>query len=258
MPFSLQGRTTLVTGAGRGIGRTIAKVFAQAGSRVLVVTRGEAAGASVVDEIVAVGGDAQLLACDLANPASCRAAVGAAIEHWGSLDIVIHNAGIYPICSIEEMTEEILDATLDVNLKAAFWLTQAALPHLKKSVSPRLLFTSSVTGPRVVLPGLAHYAASKSGLNGFIRSAAMEFAKFRITANGVEPGLIRTEAIDALGDADQIAAMASQIPLKRFGTTEEIAHAMLYLASDEAAFVTGQTLVVDGGALLPENSSALE
>ena len=258
MPFSLQGRTTLVTGAGRGIGRTIAKIFAEAGSRVLVVTRGESAGAAAVKEIVAAGGDAKLHTCDLASALNCRSAVDTIIDHWGRLDILIHNAGVYPICSIEEMTEEVLDSTLNVNLKAAFWLTQAALPHLKKAANPRLLFTSSVTGPRVVLPGLAHYAASKSGLNGFIRSAAMEFAKYRITANGVEPGLIRTEAIDALGNAEETAAMASQIPLKRFGTTAEIAYAMLYLASDEAAFVTGQTLIVDGGALLPENSSALE
>jgi 3-oxoacyl-[acyl-carrier protein] reductase len=258
MPFSLQGRITIVTGAGRGIGRTIAKIFAQAGSRVLVVTRGKAAGQATVDEILADGGEAKLHVCDLAGAANCRNAVRAALEVFGGLDILIHNAGVYPICSIEDMTEEVLGSTLDVNLKAAFWLTQAALPHLKTVSNPRLLFTSSVTGPRVALPGLSHYAASKSGLNGFIRSAAMELARHRITVNGVEPGLIRTEAIDALGDAEQISAMATQIPLKRFGTTEEIAYAMLYLASDEAGFVTGQTIVVDGGALLPENSSALE
>lgn len=258
MPFSLQGRITVVTGAGRGIGRTIAKVFARAGSRVLVVTRGEAAGTAAVKEILADGGEAKLHVCDLASAANCRNAIRAALEEFGGLDILIHNAGIYPICSIEDMTEEVLGSTIEVNLKAAFWLTQAALPHLKTLLNPRLLFTSSVTGPRVALPGLAHYAASKSGLNGFIRSAAMELAKYRITVNGVEPGLIRTEAIDALGDSEQISAMAKQIPLKRFGTTEEVAYAMLYLASDEAAFVTGQTIVVDGGALLPENSSALE
>ncbi len=156
------------------------------------------------------------------------------------------------------MSPAVLDETLNVNLKAAFWLTQAALPLLKNSSSPRLLFTSSVTGPRVAMPGLAHYAASKAGLNGFIRSAAMEFAKYHITVNGIEPGLIRTEAVDALGDETQVANMAAQIPLKRLGTKQEIAYAMLYLASAEASFTTGQTIIVDGGALLPENSSALE
>jgi 3-oxoacyl-[acyl-carrier protein] reductase len=156
------------------------------------------------------------------------------------------------------MTEQTLESTLAVNLKAAFWLTQAALPFLKQAPQPRILLTSSVTGPRVALPGLAHYAASKAGLNGFIRAAAMELAKFRVTVNGVEPGLIRTEGLEALGDESQITAMAAQIPLKRLGAPEEIAYAMQYLASDAAAFVTGQTLVVDGGALLPENSSALD
>ena len=151
-------------------------------------------------------------------------------------------------------------ATSIARWTAGFWMFSMLARTLSKVIAGELglELTSSVTGPRVVLPGLAHYAASKSGLNGFIRSAAMEFAKYRITANGVEPGLIRTEAIDALGSPEETAAMASQIPLKRFGTTAEIAYAMLYLASEEAAFVTGQTLVVDGGALLPENCSALE
>lgn len=182
----------------------------------------------------------------------------AASRRFGRLDIVVHNAGVYPICALADMTEDILDHTLDVNLKAAFWLTRAALPWLKQAPHPRILVTSSVTGPRVALPGLAHYAASKSGLNGFVRAAAMELAKLRITVNGVEPGLIRTEAMDALGDENQVAAMAAQIPLRRLGSPEEIAYAMQYLASEEAAFVTGQTLVLDGGALLPENASALE
>jgi 3-oxoacyl-[acyl-carrier protein] reductase len=194
----------------------------------------------------------------LAKADECRAVIDKTVARHGRIDVLVHNAAVYPICMIEKISEDILDETLNVNLKAAFWLTQAALPYLKRAPSPRLLFTSSVTGTRVAMPGLAHYAASKAGLNGFIRSAAMEFAKYRITVNGVEPGLIRTEAVDALGDESQISAMAGQIPMKRLGTREEIAYAMLYLASDQAAFTTGQTIVVDGGALLPENASALE
>ena len=201
---------------------------------------------------------AVLHVCDLQYRDACRSAIDTAISQFGRLDIVVHNAGIYPICSLTDMTEQTLESTLAVNLKAAFWLTQAALPFLKQAPQPRILLTSSVTGPRVALPGLAHYAASKAGLNGFIRAAAMELAKFRVTVNGVEPGLIRTEGLEALGDESQITAMAAQIPLKRLGAPEEIAYAMQYFASDAAAFVTGQTLVVDGGALLPENSSALD
>jgi 3-oxoacyl-[acyl-carrier protein] reductase len=258
MAFSLKNRVAVVTGAGRGIGRSIAEVFSEAGAAVLVATRTEHSGAETVDSILKAGGRAMLCVCDLSSQADCTKAVVAAQLAFGGLDIVVHNAGVYPICSIEQMSAAVLDETLNVNLKAAFWLTQAALPHLKQSPSPRLLFTSSVTGPRVAMPGLAHYAASKAGLNGFIRSAAMELAKYQITVNGIEPGLIRTEAIDALGDETQVANMAAQIPLKRLGTKQEIAYAMLYLASDEASFTTGQTIIVDGGALLPENSSALE
>jgi 3-oxoacyl-[acyl-carrier protein] reductase len=258
MAFSLKNRVAVVTGAGRGIGRSIAEVFSEAGAAVLVATRTEHSGAETVDSILAAGGRAKLCVCDLSSQADCTKAVVAAQLAFGGVDIVVHNAGVYPICSIEQMSAAVLDETLNVNLKAAFWLTQAALPHLKQSPSPRLLFTSSVTGPRVAMPGLAHYAASKAGLNGFIRSAAMELAKYQITVNGIEPGLIRTEAIDALGDETQVANMAAQIPLKRLGTKQEIAYAMLYLASDEASFTTGQTIIVDGGALLPENSSALE
>jgi len=258
MSFSLVDRVALVTGAGRGIGQAIAFVFARAGCRVLVATRGRAAGEKTVRSIEAAGGSAKLFACDLAVRAACAASVEVTVKQFGRLDILVHNAAVYPVIALAEMTEEALESTLAVNLKAAFWLTQAALPYLKQSPQPRILITSSVTGPRVALPGLAHYAASKAGLNGFIRAAAMELAKFRITVNGVEPGLIRTEAMEALGDAAQISAMAAQIPLKRLGTPEEIAYAMQYLASEAAAFVTGQTLIVDGGALLPENSSALE
>lgn len=258
MPFSLANRVALVTGAGRGIGRAIATVFAKAGCKVLLATRGKEAGETVAAAIAVEGGTAALHVCDLGAQEACREAVAAASRKFGRLDILVHNAGIYPICTLADMTEETLEQTLSVNLKAAFWLTQAALPWLKQAQHPRILVTSSVTGPRVALPGLAHYAASKAGLNGFVRAAAMELAKLRITVNGVEPGLIRTEAMDALGDESQVAAMAAQIPLRRLGMPEEIAYAMQYLASEEAAFVTGQTLVLDGGALLPENASALE
>jgi len=183
--------------------------------------------------------------------------VGEVVARHGRLDVLLHNAGIFPQLLIEEITDEELDGVLAVNLKSAFWLTRAALPHLRRAKSPRILFTSSVTGPRVALPRLAHYAASKAGLNGFIRAAAMEFASEGITVNGVEPGLIATDALEVLGNEDAARAMAAAIPLGRLGVPTDIAYAMLYLASDQAAFVTGQTIVVDGGALIPENSALM-
>ncbi|WP_137681271.1 SDR family oxidoreductase [Aurantiacibacter suaedae] len=256
-PFTLTDRVAVVTGAGRGIGRAIALVFADAGADVVIVTRGEEAGKETQSAIVARGGRASLISADLASQSACIAAVTQAASEYGKLDILVHNAGIFPQIEIEAITLEQLQEVMSVNLMSAFWLTQAALPHLRKAPSPRMLFTSSVTGPRVALPRLAHYAASKSGLNGFIRAAAMELAKDSITVNGVEPGLIATEAMGALGDEQQAREMAASIPLKRLGAPEDIAYAMLYLASDQAAFVTGQTIVVDGGALIPENSALM-
>jgi 3-oxoacyl-[acyl-carrier protein] reductase len=157
--------------------------------------------------------------------------------------------------SFASIDAQTLDRTLAVNLKAAFWLTQAALPMLRESRFGRVLVTSSVTGPRVAYPGLAHYAASKAGLNGFIRAAALELAAERITVNGVEPGMIDTQAQHNLGDAKHTEILRKSVPLGRLGRPWDIAAAMLFLASDAAAYITGQTLVVDGGGTLPEAGS---
>ena len=257
MPFRLDGRIAIVTGAGRGIGRAIAQVFAAAGAEVIVATRTAGPGEETIALIRRAGGRASLIVVDLARRDATKAMVEQVVAQRGRIDVVVHNAGVFPVIPIEEIDEETLDQTLNVNLKAAFWLAQAAVPHLRQAPSPRLLFTSSVTGPRVALPGLAHYAASKSGLNGFIRAAAMEYAGDRITVNGVEPGLILTDAMAQLADPPQIVEMTRAIPLGRLGAPEEIAYAMLYMASDQAAFMTGQTIVIDGGALIPENAAAV-
>lgn len=145
----------------------------------------------------------------------------------------------------------------ELTMQSEFVLAKACLPHLRAQGGGRMLFTSSVTGNHVAVPGNAHYAASKSGLNGFIRAAAIEFAGEGITVNGVEPGLILTPALDSLATEEQQQGLAQFIPMKRLGQPEDIAHAMLYLASAEAGYVTGQTIVVDGGALLPENGAMM-
>jgi 3-oxoacyl-[acyl-carrier protein] reductase len=145
-----------------------------------------------------------------------------------------------------------LERTLAVNLSALFWLTQGALPMFRRQGQGCVLVTSSVTGPRVAYPGLSHYAASKAGVNGFIRNAALELASEHIRVNGVEPGMIATPAMANLGDDAVNQDIARRVPLGRLGTPSDIAGAMLFLASDLAAYVTGQTLVVDGGSTLPE------
>ncbi len=253
----LAGRVAIVTGSGRGIGRGIAERFAAEGARVCVATRTASAGEETVAAIHAAGGEAFLVAGDVGRMEVLEEIVGASVVRWGGLDIVVHNAAAFPFHRIVELPEDALEETLAVNLKAAFRLARLAVPYLERSRAGRLLFTSSVTGPRTAIPGLGHYAASKAGLNGFIRAAGLELARKGITVNGVEPGLIRTPALLTLGTETELEAMRREIPLGRFGEPAEIACAMLFLASDEGSYVTGQTIIVDGGGQLPENSSAI-
>ncbi len=255
---NLAGKVALVTGAGQGIGASIARRFAQAGARVVIATRTALNGQAVAESIVREGGVASLITTDVGEREQNERAVRHAVSEYGRLDIVVHNAAVYPVIPIEHLPDAELDRTLAVNLKAGFWLIQAALPHLRRQGGGHFLFTSSVTGPNVAMPGTAHYAASKSGLNGLIRTAALEFARENITVNGVEPGYILTPAMAALGNAVEIEAMAKNIPLGKLGAPLDIANAMLFLASDAAAYITGQTIVVDGGSTLPESPVVLE
>lgn len=256
--LDLTGRTCLVTGSAQGIGRQIALLFAAHGAAVVVADLSASGAAEVAGEIQSAGGRALGVEADLADHDAIRALIAAAVEQFGGLGIVVHNAAFFPLIRFEDIQEQVLDRTLAVNLKAAFWLAQEALPHLKQSGHGRVLVTSSVTGPRVAYPGLAHYAASKAGVNGFIRAAALELAGHEITVNGVEPGMIATPAQHNLGDSAHNELLRKGIPLRRLGSAQDIAAAMLFLASDAASYITGQTLVVDGGALLPESKLALQ
>ncbi len=258
MTSGIDGKVVIVTGAGQGIGEGIAKVFAAVGAKVVVAARAIANGQETVDDIVEAGGEAVLIQADVGKHEHVSRLVEETVAHFGRLDISIHNAAVYPIHAIEDLSDEILDLTLAVNLKAAFWLTQASLPHFRKQGGGRLIFTSSVTGPTVAMPGTAHYAASKGGINGLIRTAALELARENITVNGVEPGYILTQAMSALGDEEELKQMASLIPKGKLGKVEDIANTMLFLASDEGSYITGQTIVVDGGSTLPESSVVLD
>jgi 3-oxoacyl-[acyl-carrier protein] reductase len=169
------------------------------------------------------------------------------------VDVLVHNAGIYPDVRLVDMTVEDWDRVHAVNLRGTFLAVKAVLPVMLEQGKGRIVITSSITGPRVGNPGLAHYSASKAGVNGFIKTAAIELARSGITVNAVEPGNILTPGMTDVLGADYIRDQERSIPMGTLGTPEDIAYAMLYLASDEAAYVTGQSIVVDGGQILPES-----
>jgi 3-oxoacyl-[acyl-carrier protein] reductase len=251
VPALLAGRTAVVTGGTRGIGRGIAEVLCAAGAQVVISGRDADRGEKVAGEISAQGTPCRFRRADVRSQEDLDGVAAYAGEQFGSLDVLVHNAGVYPEVPLAQMSEADWDLVQDTNLKSAFFAFRACLPFLKHSPAGRIVFISSITGPVTGYPGLAHYGASKAGMDGFMRTAAIEVAPFGITVNAVAPGSIRTEGLADLG-AQAIEAMEALIPLKRLGQPEDIGGAVLYLASDLASFVTGQSVVVDGGQILPE------
>jgi 3-oxoacyl-[acyl-carrier protein] reductase len=251
----LQGRVAVVTGGGRGIGRAIALRFAEAGARVVIGTRTESAGRAVLEEIHATGGSAELVVCDIGFKSEAVALIEQAEKLFGGIDILVHNAGVFPYAPLQSLSDEDLDRSVDVNLKACFWLARAALPLLRKSAAGRILVTSSVSGNHANAPGLTHYSATKAGVTGFVRNLALDLAPLGITVNAVEPGFILTERNRDPAIADMVDATIAQIPMRRGGDPADIANLMAFLASSEAAYITGQSIVVDGGLTLGTASS---
>jgi 3-oxoacyl-[acyl-carrier protein] reductase len=256
MLTSIAGRSVIVTGGSKGIGRGIARVFAAKGARVMVAARGEADAAKVVAEIREAGGVAESVACDVSDWAQVQAMVAATVSAFGGVDVLCANAGIFPQVKLVDMTPEDWDHVMGTNLRSAFLCVKACIPAFENAGGGRVVLTSSITGPITGFPGWAHYGASKAGQLGFLRTASMELARYGVTINAVMPGNIVTEGLEGLGE-DYLATMAASIPLKRLGRVEDIAHAALFFASDEAAYVTGQTMVVDGGQTIPESLEAI-
>ena len=254
---SIAGRAVVVTGATRGIGKGIARVFASAGARVLIVGRDAEAAKATVAELSATGAEASHVLADVSRREDCQRIAAAAAERFGGIDVLCANAGIFPAAPLAEMTDADIDEVLGTNLRGTILSVQACLPALAASGRGRVILTSSITGPITGFPGWAHYGASKAGQLGFLRTAAIELAASGITINAVLPGNIVTEGLDELGEEYQ-AQMAASIPLRRLGTVEEIGYAALFLATDEAGYITGQTIVVDGGQVLPESLAALD
>ncbi len=240
----LSGRIAFVTGASRGIGRAIAQQCAAAGATVVACARDDHA-QPVVDEIVASGSSAIAQRLDVTDADSVGEAVRAVLDRYGQIDIVINNAGIVRDQLMMRMKPEDWDAVLSTNLTAAFRCTQAVLRPMLKRRHGRIISISSVVG-QSGNPGQANYAASKAGLIGFTKALAREVASRGITVNVVSPGMIETDMTGGL-DATLKKTLATQIPIGRFGTPADVAAAVCFLASDEAAYITGQVLSVNGG-----------
>jgi 3-oxoacyl-[acyl-carrier protein] reductase len=250
---SLEGRSVIVTGASKGIGKGIANGFARAGARVLVVGRDGDAAARTAEEL---GNGASGFAADVADADACAAMAAAAVERHGGIDVLCANAGIFPDVKLAQMSPADIDEVLGTNLKGTMLSVIACLSALQTSAQGRVILTSSITGPITGFPGWAHYGASKAGQLGFMRTAAVELAPKGITVNAVLPGNILTEGLIELGEEYQ-DSMAASIPAGKLGTVEDIANVCLFLATDEAAYVTGQAIAVDGGQVLPESLDAM-
>jgi 3-oxoacyl-[acyl-carrier protein] reductase len=253
---SLQGRSAIVTGGSKGIGRGIAETFAAAGVNVLVTARNQADLNVTVADLAEQPGQVSGFPADVTNPDECRRAVETTVERHGGLDIVCANAGIFPSGRLEELTPDDIEQVLAVNFKGTVYIIQAAIPALAASGHGRVIITSSITGPITGYPGWSHYGASKAAQLGFLRTAAMELAPKQITINAVMPGNIITEGLIEMGQK-HMDQMAAAVPAGRLGSVADIGHAALFFATDEAGYITGQTLVVDGGQILPESHMAI-
>lgn len=251
MLTSVKDRSIIVTGAGSGIGKSIARTFAKHGAKILVVGRTEETLAATAEAISEAGGTASYVVGDVSSWDDMQAVAATAADRHGGVDTVCANAAIHPHTKLEDLEPEEWDQVMGTNLKGAFLCVKACLPHLKKSDYGRVVLTSSVTGPITALPGWTHHCATKSGMLGFMRSACMELGKHGITVNAILPGIVMTEKLMELGE-DTLKRMAAEVPLNRLAKVEEVAHAALFLASREAGYITGHSLVIDGGMIIPE------
>jgi 3-oxoacyl-[acyl-carrier protein] reductase len=247
--FDLSGRVALVTGASQGIGEAIARQLAKQGATVVCAARTEAKLVSVVASIAEAGGKADHVVLDLASPDSVRAAVAAVLERHGALHILVNNAGITRDKLLIQMKEDDFDAVVGTNLKGAWVAIQAATKPMMKQRWGRIINIASVVG-QMGNAGQSNYVSAKAGLMGLTKSVARELASRNVTANAIAPGYIETEMTAALAE-DVKKGYTDTIPLGRFGTGADVANAVGFLASDEAGYITGQVLSVNGGMLMP-------
>lgn len=243
---SLQGKTAIVTGASRGIGRGIALRLGRAGLNVLVVSRNQSDADKVAAEI---GAHASGFVADVSEDGDCDAMAAAALARYGSIDVLCANAGIFPTAKLGEMTGADFDRVISSNLKSSFLSISSVLPGMTAAGGGRIVLTSSITGPITGFPGWSHYGASKAGQLGFMRTACIELAKYGITVNAVMPGPVETTHFNRghpPGSAKR-QTVIDKVLVGRLGTTQEIARAVTFLLDKDSGFITGQSLFVCGG-----------
>jgi 3-oxoacyl-[acyl-carrier protein] reductase len=253
----VSGRSILVTGGTKGIGKGIARVFARAGANVVITGRNAELGEAAVSDLAGLDGTVTFARGDVTEKADCDRVIAEAVERNGGLDVLCANAGIFPMARLADLTAGDIDEIFATNVKGCMLSVQAALPALKASGHGRVILTSSITGPQSGFPGWSHYGATKAAQLGFLRSAAIELAPMQITMNAVLPGNVETEGLEELGP-EYRKAMEDSVPQGRLGTVDDIGNACLFLATDEASYITGQALTIDGGQMLPESLMALE
>ncbi|HLR81065.1 MAG TPA: SDR family oxidoreductase [Bacillota bacterium] len=249
--FDLTGKVALVTGGANGIGQGIVKTLAKAGAKVMVCDVDKEAGEETAKE---VGGEFHKL--DVTDKDNAEQVVQDILAKHDRIDILAANAGIYPEVFIEDMTEDDWDKIQNINLKGVFFVVKPVLTAMKKQNYGRVILTSSITGDITGYPGGSIYGATKAGILGFMRSAALEYAKYGVTVNSIQPGMIATEGLKKqLGVLSEKGAEA--VPMKRLGEPEDIGVAVCFFASEEAKYITGQSLVIDGGQIMPETPDVI-
>jgi len=250
--FNLKSKVAIVTGARRGMGKTHALILAKAGARVVVSDISLENCQKVVKEIKKEGGEALAIKCDVIKKAEIDVMVKKTIKKWGRIDILVNNAGIAQFASFLEMTEQDWDRTLDINLKGCFLCTQAVAREMAKRKSGIIINIASVAMGQIGVgfPNIAHYCASKGGIVAMTEALAVELAPYNIRVNAVAPGIIETPMIDPVKkDPKMLEAMLARVPMHRVGTPEEVSNLVLFLASDASSYITGSTVVIDGGWL---------
>ncbi|MDP4448606.1 3-oxoacyl-ACP reductase FabG [Staphylococcus hyicus] len=250
--ISLSQHIALVTGGANGIGKGIAEALAKAGATVIIGDIDEVNGQQTAQSL-----NGQFYHLDVTDKKNIDTVVEAIVAEHGKIDILASNTGVYPQIEIEELTEADWDNIQNINLKGTFLVTQAVLKQMKQQNYGRVILTSSVTGPITGYPGWAHYGATKAGQLGYMRSAALEYAKYGITINAVQPGNVLTEGLKAQGEA-YLEGTRNIIPTHELGEPADIGYAVAFFAAPEAKFITGQSLVIDGGQILPEEPDAIK